>query len=243
MAKRAFDIAFAMLALILSLPVMAIACLLIWAEDGHSPLYLGVRVGRAGRDFRMLKLRTMVAGAEHFGGSSTPASDRRLTSIGPALRRFKVDELPQFWNVLIGDMSIVGPRPNLRAGGVDRYTSEEVRLLSIRPGITDLASIVFSDEGLILDGAGEADALYDQIIRPWKSALGLLYVHNRSLRLDVRIIWLTAIAIGSHARALAGVAKILSALAADQDLQRICRRLDPLPHGTPPGAPAQLPTV
>ena len=236
MGKRVVDVVFASLALVVSLPIIVVACLLIWAEDGRYPLYGGVRVGRGGRDFRMLKLRTMVADAQRFGGSSTAASDSRLTQLGPALRRFKIDELPQFWNVLVGDMSVVGPRPNVHAGGVDRYTAAETRLLSVRPGITDLASIVFSDEGLILNGAQDADALYDQVIRPWKSALGLLYVDSRSVWLDVRIIWLTAVAIVSHAAALRGVARILNGLAADEKLKRICRRLEPLPAATPPGA-------
>ena len=114
------------------------------------------------------------------------------------------------------------------------------RLLDVRPGITDLASIVFSDEGDILDGAADPDALYDAVIRPWKSRLGLLYIDGRDWRLDVRILWLTAIALGSRNAALEGLAGILDRLGADPELKRICLRRGPLPHGLPPGAPKHL---
>jgi len=235
MGKRIFDIGFALLALALSAPIIAAACLLIWAQDGHRPIYRGVRVGRDGRDFWMVKLRTMVAGGDRLGGSSTSATDDRLTRVGAILRRFKIDELPQFWNVLVGDMSIVGPRPNVRAGGVDRYTAEERRLLSVRPGITDLASIVFSDEGEILSGSADADALYDAVIRPWKNRLGLLYVERRTMGLDVVLIGLTAVALVSRHAARRGISAILSRWNADPALQRICERQSPLPAGAPPG--------
>jgi len=239
MAKRLFDIVFALAATIVTLPLIAIACLLIWLQDGHSPLYRGLRVGRDGRDFRMIKLRTMVADGDRLGGSSTATSDSRLTALGKALRRYKLDELPQFWNVLTGDMSVVGPRPNVR-GGVDRYTREELELLAVRPGITDLASIVFSDEGEILEGSSDADALYDAVIRPWKNRLALTYVFNRSLPLDLQLIWLTVVSLSSKVSALQGVARILKGLGADEELRRICSRMEPLPHGLPPGSPARL---
>lgn len=242
MAKRLFDIIFSLIASILALPIVIAAALLIWLQDCRWPFYRGLRVGRGGRDFRMIKLRTMVPDGERLGASSTSISDSRLTPLGSKLRRFKIDELPQFWNVLIGDMSIVGPRPNLRNGGVDRYTPEELRLLSCRPGITDLASIVFSDEGEILKDSADPDGLYDCVIRPWKSRLALIYVDNRSLLLDMRLVCLTALAIGSRERALRGVARILNGLNANEELKRISRRNDPLPHGPPPDRPAQLAT-
>jgi lipopolysaccharide/colanic/teichoic acid biosynthesis glycosyltransferase len=234
-AKRSLDIFVALLALVLATPLLAVASLLIWLEDGHAPFYRGTRVGRGGRDFRMVKLRTMVAGGERLGGTSTAATDWRLTSLGAALRRWKIDELPQFWNVLTGDMSIVGPRPNTRAGGVDRYTAEELRLLSVRPGITDLASIVFADEGQILSGAADPDALYDAVIRPWKNRLGLLYVERRRFALDVRLIGATAVALVSRQSALRQVNAILERWNADAGLRAICARRGPLPAGTPPG--------
>ncbi|MGN6819336.1 MAG: sugar transferase, partial [Sphingomonas sp.] len=204
-AKRAIDVAVALAVLIVAAPLLAVAMLAIWAEDGGAPLYRGVRVGRGDRDFRMLKLRSMRIDADRLGGTSTARSDVRVTVIGRIVRRWKIDELPQFWNVLIGEMSLVGPRPNMRTGGVDRYTLAELHLLDIRPGITDLASIVFSDEGDILDGAADPDALYDTVIRPWKSRLGLLYVEHRDLATDLRLLWLTALAILAKPMALRGV--------------------------------------
>ena len=128
----------------------------------------------------MLKFRTMIPDAWKSGVNSTAAGDRRITRVGALLRKAKLDELPQLWNVLKGDMSLVGPRPQVRAE-TDLYTSEERRMHSIRPGVTDLASIVFADEGEILAGSADPDLLYNQIIRPWKSRLALLYVDRRTL--------------------------------------------------------------
>ena len=238
MAKRLFDIMLSVLILAVASSLLVGLMLLIWAHDRRSPLYRGNRVGREGGDFRMLKLRTMTVDAERTGGTSTAGSDGRLTSLGKYLRRWKFDELPQFCNVLMGDMSIVGPRPNTRRGGVERYTPEEMRLLNVRPGITDVASIVFSDEGQILDGAADPDALYDAVIRPWKSRLGLLYVDHWNLSFDLRIIWLTAVALVAKPVALRGVDAILVQWGADDELRRICRRRAPLPQAEPPGLAA-----
>lgn len=234
MTKRAFDIIFAFVAILLTMPILLLAGTMILAHDGHPPVYAGRRVGRRNRDFRMLKLRTMIPGAHQVGGPSTSASDARLTRLGSALRRFKLDELPQFWNVLIGDMSIVGPRPNVRSGGVDRYTLEELGLLSIRPGITDLASIVFSDEGEILRDSPDPDALYDAVIRPWKSRLALLYVEHRNFDLDIELIGLTILSLLSRDAALRGVDAILERWGASEDLRQSCARSQPLPRGEPP---------
>jgi len=241
-AKRVFDFMFALPGLILVSPIILIAALLVLKQDGRSPFYRGLRVGLGGRDFRMIKLRTMVADGERLGGSSTALSDPRLTPIGATLRRFKIDELPQLWNVLAGDMSLVGPRPNVRRGGVDRHTPEELRLLSVRPGITDLASIVFWDEGEILKDSADPDALYDWVIRPWKNRLALLLVDNRSFMLDLRLTWLTLLAIVSRAAALRRVARIVATLSTDEQLRRIALRNEPLPRGLPPGGAAQLAT-
>jgi lipopolysaccharide/colanic/teichoic acid biosynthesis glycosyltransferase len=240
MTKRLFDIAFSLAAMILASPIILVAALLVWGQDGHSPFYRGLRVGIGGRDFRMIKLRTMIADGERLGGSSTALSDPRLTPLGVMLRRFKIDELPQFWNVFMGDMSVVGPRPNVRSGGIDRYTTEERRLLSVRPGITDFASIVFSDEGEILKDSADPDALYDCVIRPWKNRLAMLYVEKRTFLLDLRLIWLTALAIVSRAAALRGVGRNLAALGADEQLKRIALRHEPLPQGSPPGGAPQV---
>jgi lipopolysaccharide/colanic/teichoic acid biosynthesis glycosyltransferase len=235
MRKRLLDFVLALAATLLTLPIVAICALLVWAQDGRSPFYSGLRVGRRGRDFQMVKLRTMIAGADGAGGLSTAASDSRLTPLGAMLRRWKIDELPQFWNVLKGDMSIVGPRPNFRVGGIDRYTGEELKLLSVRPGITDVASIVFSDEGEILDGSGDPDGLYDAIIRPWKNRLALLYVERRTTAVDLQLIALTLVALVSKDAALRGVDHILESWGASAELRRICARSGPLPAGEPPG--------
>ena len=238
MAKRLFDIVFALAATILTAPIILVACVLIWAQDGQPPVYAGVRVGRSNREFRMFKLRTMVPDAHRIGGPSTAASDARLTPLGSALRRFKLDELPQFWNVLKGDMSVVGPRPNVRDGGVDRYTSEERKLLSVRPGITDLASIVFADEGEILRGSPDPHALYDAVIRPWKSRLALLYIEQRNVDLDLAIVVLTAVSLVSRRAALGGVDMILEHCNASAELRQTCTRCEPLVGREVPGQPA-----
>jgi lipopolysaccharide/colanic/teichoic acid biosynthesis glycosyltransferase len=238
MSKRLMDIALSLALLIVAGPVILAAMAVICAYDRGSPIYPAPRVGRGGRDFRMAKLRTMTVYADRRGGSSTSRSDERITAPGRALRRWKIDELPQLWNVLIGQMSLVGPRPNVRRGGVDRYTPEERRLLDARPGVTDLASIVFSDEDLILEGAPDPDACYDRLIRPWKSRLGLLYLRRRTLWVDIRIIMLTVLAIVAKRAALQGVDRILAEWDAAEDLRSVCRRDGPLPWTEPPGLAA-----
>lgn len=233
--KRAFDVLFSAAVLLVAWPIMATALLLVWLQDFHSPIYKARRVGKGDRDFLMVKVRSMVANADRTGVNSTGGHDNRITPVGRYIRKLKLDEVSQFWNVLKGDMSVVGPRPQVRAQGVDLYTPEEMRLLSVRPGVTDLSSIVFSDEGDILEGAADADALYNQIIRPWKSRLGLLYIDRRTLWLDIRIIWLTGLAITSKPAALAGVHKILIELGADPRLIEVCQREGKPPAADPPG--------
>ena len=183
----------------------------------------------------MVKLRSMRINADRSGVDSTSARDPRITPIGRIVRRYKLDELTQLWNVLKGDMSLVGPRPNVERE-TRLYTNEERNLLSIRPGITDFASIVFADEGDILKDKNDPDVAYNQLIRPWKSRLGLFYVDRSSLSLDLRLIWLTIVAMVSRRTALRGVHTLLRHLNAPDDLARIALRekaLTPLP---PPGA-------
>ena len=233
--KRVFDLLFSGAVLLVAWPVVAAALLLVWLQDFHSPIYKARRVGKGDRDFLMVKVRSMVANADRTGVNSTGGHDNRITPVGRYIRKLKLDEVSQFWNVLKGDMSVVGPRPQVRAQGVDLYTDEEMRLLSVRPGVTDLSSIIFSDESDILEGAEDADALYNQIIRPWKSRLGLLYIDRRSLWLDLRIIWLTGLAITSKPAANAGVHKILTELGADPRLIEVCQRAGKPPAADPPG--------
>jgi len=216
------------------LTLILIIILLIWLRDRQNPLYMPYRVGCGGRPFRMVKLRTMIAGADKTGVNSTSANDRRITPIGNFTRRFKLDELTQLWNVLVGDMSLVGPRPNLKQA-TDNYTLEEKKLLTVKPGITDFSSIVFSDEGDILRGAADPDLAYDQLIRPWKSRLGILYVERRSFLLDIKLIMLTAVAIVNRRSALNGVQGILRDMEAPKALIQVSGRQDQLVPHPPPG--------
>jgi lipopolysaccharide/colanic/teichoic acid biosynthesis glycosyltransferase len=155
--------------------------------------------------------------------------------VGTWLRRRKLDELPQLWNVLLGQMSFVGPRPQVEADAA-LYTDEERRMLGARPGITDLASIVFSDEGEILAGSTDPDLEYNRVIRPWKSRLVLLWLDRRSLWTDLRIVFLTAVALVSRERAINGVVRILESWRADPMLVSVAGRRDPLPAWPPPGS-------
>jgi lipopolysaccharide/colanic/teichoic acid biosynthesis glycosyltransferase len=214
---------------------LALIALAIWIEDRHSPFFRGPRVARGGGTFRMVKFRTMIPDAWRNGVNSTALGDRRITRVGAWLRKAKLDELPQLWNVLQGEMSLVGPRPQVWAE-TDLYTAEECRMLSLRPGITDLASIVFSDEGEILSGAPDPDLLYNQIIRPWKSRLALLYADRRSLQADFLILALTLVGVFSRARSLSGVQEILKTWGADRVLLRMAWRKEALVAWPPPGA-------
>ncbi len=236
--KRLFDIFVACAILLIIGPLLAAVCLMIWLHDYHSPFYFAPRVGRGGKDFRMVKLRSMVVNADRTGVSSTSSSDMRITPVGHFIRRFKLDELSQMWNVLIGDMSLVGPRPNTRTWGTNLYTEDEMRLLSVRPGITDFASIVFADEGEILKGQDEPDLAYNQLIRPWKSRLGLFYINHQNIFLDFSLVFLTAVAILSRQRALSNISRLLKRLGAEPDLVRVALRQDHLVPVPPPGATA-----
>src|SRR5947207_997277 len=138
--KRLFDIVCSTAGLILTSPILLPVMLLIWRQDGFSPFYVAARVGRGESAFRMVKLRSMIKNADKSGVDSTSTDDRRITPVGQFVRKYKLDELAQLWNVLKGEMSLVGPRPNVKRE-TDLYTTEEKKLLAVRPGITDFASI------------------------------------------------------------------------------------------------------
>lgn len=235
--KRTFDFLAALIALVLLAPFLAGIALAIWFSDRRSPFFFAPRVARGGGDFRMVKFRTMIPDAWKSGVNSTATGDTRITPIGKRLRRAKLDELPQLWNVLTGDMSLVGPRPQVRADA-NLYTTEERRMLEALPGITDLASIVFADEGEILSGACDPDLLYNQIIRPWKSRLALLYLKNRSFRVDLHVLRLTALALISRERALRSLNLFIDSLGAGEKLKAIASRKVQLEAWSPPGASA-----
>ena len=194
MLKRAFDFVSSLIGLILVSPILLTIAILIKKEDGGPVFYRGVRVGRFGKLFGIFKFRTMVVNAEKLGGPSTADDDPRITKVGNFIRKFKLDELPQLINVLKGEMSIVGPRPEVQMY-VDMFTEGERAILSVRPGITDWASIWNPDEGGILAGSLDPEKTYMEKIRPEKIRLQLKYVRERSFWNDLKIIAQTIITI------------------------------------------------
>lgn len=239
--KRVIDFSAAVFGGLLLTPLLVTVAFLVWLQDRRSPFYIAPRVARGGGTFDMVKFRSMVKNADRAGVDSTSANDQRITGIGRFIRRFKIDELPQLWNVAKGDMSLVGPRPNV-VREVDLYTAEERHLLDARPGITDLASIVFADEGDILADTADPDIAYNQLIRPGKSRLGLFYVDNRTTLMDLRILHLTVTNSLNRERALQAVSTLLGRVGAPDDLVRLATREDDLVAAPPPGADAIVTT-
>lgn len=185
--KRAFDFIIAAFALLLLSPAFAAIAIAIGLDSQGPVVYRARRAGLQGRPFTMLKFRTMLPNAEKLGGPSTPSDDPRITRIGKRLRKYKFDELPQLFNVLRGQMSLVGPRPEVLSE-VATYSAEERQLLSVLPGMTDWASLRFSNEGEILKGSANPHGAYLQKIRPEKIRLGLRYVREHSFLMDLKII-------------------------------------------------------
>lgn len=188
--KRLFDVVLSLVGLLLVAPLLLLIAVLIKLASPGPILYRGVRVGQLGRPFRILKFRTMVVDAERRGGSATAEDDPRVTSIGKLLRRYKLDELPQLGNVLLGDMSFVGPRPEIQKY-IDRYTQEEKGILKLRPGITDWASIWNSNEAAVLEGSNDPEGTYEELILPTKIALQLKYLQDHSFVTDLKILFHT----------------------------------------------------
>ena len=189
MPKRLFDTLFSSLGLIVTSPFLIFSAIAIKLNSKGPVFYRGKRIGRYGKPFRIYKFRTMVVNAEKLGGHSTADDDPRITKTGKFLRKYKLDELPQLINVLKGDMSFVGPRPEVQHY-VDMFTEEEKAILSIRPGITDWASLWNPDEGAILKGSKDPEKAYMEKIRPEKLKLQLKYVKEGSFRIDLKIILL-----------------------------------------------------
>lgn len=185
--KRIFDIFISVPILIGLLPLFWIVALMIKVDSPGEVFFRGVRVGREGKPFRIFKLRTMVIDAENRGGPSTAAHDPRITRVGKWIRRFNLDELPQFINVLKGEMSIVGPRPEVPQY-VEKFTDEERAILSVRPGITDWATLWVRDEGKILEGSKDPEKAYMEKIWPEKHRLAIEYVKHQSLLVDFQIM-------------------------------------------------------
>ena len=235
MIKRLVDILVALFGLLVVSLILLPIMFLVWKEDKRSPFYITARSGRNGTTFKMFKLRSMVVDADKSGVDSTSSNDIRITPIGHKIRRYKLDELIQLWNVLIGDMSLVGPRPNVKSE-TDLYTDVEKELLLVRPGITDFSSIVFSDEGEILEGKDNPDLVYNQLIRPWKSRLGLIYIKNQSFLLDLQLVLYTVVAIISKQKALIWVVEKLKKLNVDAETIKISKRKVSLYPFPPPGS-------
>ncbi len=189
-AKMAMDIVGSLIGLVLLSPVLLTIAWKIHREDGGPVFYRGARTGLHGVPFHIFKFRTMVVNAEKLGASSTSDDDARITRVGQMLRKYKLDELPQLINVLKGDMSLVGPRPEMKKF-TDLYTDEEKVILTVKPGITDWASVWNPDEGAVLAGSTDPDRDYMEKIRPEKIRLQLKYVRERSFLTDLRIIFLT----------------------------------------------------
>ena len=196
MIKRLFDIIFSFFGLILILPLFLVIAFLIKKESPKGPVfYRGVRIGKDGKPFRIFKFRTMVPDAEKLGGPSTPGDDPRLLKIGHFLKKYQLDELPQLINVLKGEMSLVGPRPEVKMY-VDMMTEEERKvILSVRPGMTDLASLWNFHEGEILRGSPDPEKVYQEKIWPEKKRLQIKYIKERNFWLDLKIIFRTIIKI------------------------------------------------
>lgn len=176
------------------LPLFLLIARYIKEEDGGPIFYRGTRVGRFGKLFRIYKFRTMVVNAENLGGPSTANEDPRLTKIGKHIRKYKLDELPQLINVLKGEMSFVGPRPEVQQY-VNMFTKEEKAILNVTPGITDWASLWNPNEGAILAGSPDPEKTYMEEIRPEKIRLQLKYLKEHNLWIDLSIIGQTLLTI------------------------------------------------
>ena len=192
--KRLFDIVASFFGLMMLFPVFIIMSILIIIDSGFPVFYRQTRVGRNSVDFRLWKFRSMHADADKRGLLTVGDRDPRITKMGFFLRKTKLDELPQLINVLVGDMSLVGPRPEVRRY-VDHYSKEQMRVLSIRPGITDNASIKFRNETEILANQDDPEQYYIDYILPEKTALYLRYVDSRSFLGDLKMIFNTFVAI------------------------------------------------
>lgn len=187
---RFLDFIFSLLGIILLFPVFLVLYFTIRLESKGSGFYKQLRVGRGGKDFYLYKFRSMRIGADQQGLITVGGRDPRITQVGYFIRKYKLDELPQLFNVLKGDMSIVGPRPEVRKY-VELYTDEQCKVLSVRPGITDYASIEYVDENTILGQADDADKAYVERILPDKIRYNMKYINHQSVKEYFKIIFLT----------------------------------------------------
>ena len=192
--KRLLDIFSSALVLLLLFPLWLIIALAIVLESRGGVFYRQIRVGKDNQDFYLYKFRTMRTGSDQKGLLTVGERDSRITRVGYFLRKYKIDEFPQLLNVLKGDMSIVGPRPEVRKY-VDMYTPEQMRVLSVRPGLTDLASIQYVHENELLAASDNPEKTYIEEVMPAKLALNLQYIDNQSVVGDIKLICKTFAAI------------------------------------------------
>jgi lipopolysaccharide/colanic/teichoic acid biosynthesis glycosyltransferase len=192
--KRAFDLTASLIGVAILLPLFVVVAVLIFFGDGWPVLFKQTRIGLNGAPFKVLKFRTMYKDAERAGQLTVSGRDPRITRSGYLLRKYKLDELPQLFNVIKGDMSLVGPRPEVPAY-VELYTNDQKRVLSVKPGITDAASLEFINENELLADADDPQTYYKEVILPRKLGLQLNYVDHRSFMGDLSIIVKTVVGI------------------------------------------------
>ncbi len=194
MIKRIFDFTLSLLGIIILLPIFAIISLLIIFDSPGGILYLQTRVGKNNKDFKLFKFRTMKTDSDKKGLLTVGNTDSRITRTGLWLRKYKVDELPQLVNVLLGNMSLVGPRPEVRKY-VELYQVEQKKVLSVKPGITDNASIEYADENELLSKQAAPEKFYINEVMPTKLKINLEYISNQNMAEDFRIILKTFLKI------------------------------------------------
>ncbi|MCD4697565.1 MAG: sugar transferase [Bacteroidales bacterium] len=185
--KRLFDIVFSVIGIIILFPLFLFLGMLILFGSGSPVFYKQKRVGKNFTEFHLVKFRTMVTGSDGKGLITVGDNDRRITSEGVFFRKFKLDELPQLFNILLGDMSFVGPRPEVKKY-VDLYNEEQKKVLGIKPGLTDFASLEYFNESEILATYPDPEEAYREIIMPAKLKLNLLYARKQNIFVDIRII-------------------------------------------------------
>jgi len=190
MVKRLFDIFSSLLGLVILLPFLIAISVLIFVNSRGGVFYRQIRVGKNGKDFKLWKFRTMQPDSDKNGLLTVGGRDARITSLGYYLRKYKLDELPQLMNVFVGEMSIVGPRPEVRKY-VDLYTSEQLQVLDVQPGITDYASIEYANENDLLAESSDPENKYIQQVMPAKLKLNMKYIAEKSLGTDLKIIFRT----------------------------------------------------
>ena len=188
--KRVFDIVFSFFGLLILSPVFIILSFAVGFTSKGSVFYRQKRVGRYNKDFTLYKYRSMYVGADRGSLITIGGHDGRITGVGYFMRKFKLDELPQLFNVFIGDMSFVGPRPEVRYY-VDMYSKEQMRVLDVRPGITDPASIAYRNENELLEKQSNPEKYYIDVIMPDKLRINLEYINSRTFFSDIKVIFRT----------------------------------------------------